>query len=231
MAEQLKKSPSTNGRHYSERRSEERIPFNATAMVETANGESQRYTAQIVEVSESGMKMKVRHGFDEGSMVRLDLPCNELGPVTTVLACVMHNRHEGDGLWTLGCRFCTDLDDDDLKSLGIKRNLIASPNRDNRTYDRFPARAQVLYRNMASSTEPVYSGSVLNASPGGIGMLVKEALAPGTLLDLTVQGDRGQKLFEILACVVYRHNNGDGEYTVGCNFIRELNEEELGTLN
>lgn len=214
-----------------ERRSEERIPTQAIASVEASDGESQRYTANIVDVSESGMRMKVRHRFDEGSMVRIDLPCQELGPVTTVLACVMNSRHDGDGLWTLGCRFCTELDDDDLRSLGIKRDQIVSPNHDARNHSRFPTRAQVLFRNMASTTEPVYSGIVLNASPAGIGLKVKEPLAPGTLLDLTIQGDRGQKLFEILACVVYRHLNPDRQYTVGCNFIRELSEQELSTLN
>lgn len=230
MPEQLQPHPSPNG-HRSERRTEARQPSQGTAMIESANGDGQRFTAQITEVSENGVKLKVRNRFEEGSMVRIDLPCQELGPVTTVLACVMHLRHEGEGLWSLGCQFCTELEDEDLLSLGVKREQIEKPEVDNRNYVRYPTRAQVLYRNMRSSTEPVLPGTVLNASPTGIGLKVNESLTPGTLLDLTIQGERGQKLFEILACVVYRHLNRDSQYTVGCNFIRELSESELNTLN
>lgn len=230
MPEQLQAIPSTNGQHL-EKRSEERQVSHGTAMVEAASGETQRYTAQIMEVSDSGMRLKVRHRFDEGSMVRIDLPCKELGPVTTVLACVMHLRHEGDGLWSIGCQFCTELDDEDLNSLGVRREQIEKPEIDSRSYVRYPTRAQVLYKSMRSTNEPVFPGAVLNASPTGIGLKVKESLMPGTLLDLTVQGERGQKLFEILACVVYRHQDHDNQYTVGCNFIRELSDEELSTLN
>jgi hypothetical protein len=230
MSEQLQTHPSTNG-HYTERRNEARQVSQGTAMVESASGDGQRFSAQILEVSDNGMRMKVRNRFDEGGMVRIDLPCEELGSVTTVLACVMHLRHEGDGLYSLGCQFCTELDDADLNSLGVKREQIEKPEVDNRNFVRYPTRAQVLYRNLRSSTEPVHPGTVLNASPTGIGLKVKESLMPGTLLDLTVQGERGQKLFEILACVVYRHLDRDSQYTVGCNFIRELSDLELDTLN
>lgn len=230
MPEQLQTHPSTNG-HHTERRNEVRQVSTGTAMVESSSGDGQRYSAQILEVSDNGMRMKVRNRFEEGSMVRIDLPCEELGPVTTVLACVMNLRHEGDGLYSLGCQFCTELDDSDLNSLGVKREQIEKPEVDNRNFVRYPTRAQVLYRNMRSSTEPVLPGIVLNASPTGIGLKVKESLMPGTLLDLTVQGERGQKLFEILACVVYRHLDRDSQYTVGCNFIRELSDLELDTLN
>ncbi|HQR08412.1 MAG TPA: PilZ domain-containing protein [Gemmatales bacterium] len=230
MPEQLQTDPSTNG-HHTERRNEARQVSTGTAMVEPASGDGQRFSAQILEVSDNGMRIKVRNSFEEGSMVRIDLPCEQLGPVTTVLACVMHLRDEGDGLFSLGCQFCTELDDEDLDSLGVKREQIEKPEFDNRSFVRYPTRAQVLYRNLRSSTEPVLPGTVLNASPTGIGLKVKESLMPGTLLDLTVQGERGQKLFEILACVVYRHLNRDSQYTVGCNFIRELSEVELNTLN
>jgi hypothetical protein len=201
------------------------------AVVEASSGDGHRYTAQIVESTDAGLKLKVRHPFDVGSMVRIDLPCQELGPVTTVLACVMNRKNDGKDLWQLACQFCTELDDDDLTSLGVKRELIAKPDGDNRSYKRYPAKAQVLFRDMRSRKEPIYPGTVLNASPTGIGLRVKEALIPGSLLDLTVQGERGQKLFEILACVVYRHTEKEDEYTVGCNFIRELSEEELNSLS
>lgn len=230
MSEPIISRPPSSSPH-PERRKTDRRATQANAIIESASAETQRFTAQIVEVSDNGMKVKVRHRFDEGSMVRIDLPSHELGPVTTVLACVMHIRHEGDGLWTLGCQFCTELDDDDLLALGIKRDQIEKPEVDNRGFVRYPAQASVLYRDLRTPKEPIYPGTVRNASPTGIGLQVKESLIPGTLLDLTVQSDQGQKLFEILACVVYRHQDRDGQYTVGCNFIRELSEHELSALN
>ncbi len=212
-----------------ERRKSQRIPVEATAMIESTNG-TQRFTAQVVNVSEGGMRLKVRQQFERGSMIRIDLPCEMLGPVTTVLACVMNAAPEGDDVWSLGCTFCGELDDEDLKVMGVKREK-PPVQKEMRSWTRYPIRAQVLYRNMSSTNQLPFSGEVINASPTGIGLRIKESLDPGTLLDLTIQNTSGQTLFAILACIVYRHYVEEETYTIGCNFIRELTEKELGAIN
>jgi hypothetical protein len=209
-----------------DRRSAPRFPVLSTAIIELASGTAQRLTAQIVDVSARGMQLKVKQRFERGNMLRIDLPCKELGPVTTVLACVMRADADAEGFWRIGCTFCSELDDDDLQAMDIKRERPANT-RDKRTWTRFPTSAQVLYRNLNSNHEPVMAAEVLNASPSGIGLAVDEMLEPGTLLDLTVQNPAGQKLFAILACVVYRHMEDASRFIIGCNFIRDLGEKEL----
>ncbi|HMP18663.1 MAG TPA: PilZ domain-containing protein, partial [Gemmatales bacterium] len=103
----------------------------AIAVIEASSGDSHRHSAQIVEVSDAGLKLKVKYPYEVGSMVRVELPSQELGPVTTVLACVMQRKDETRDLWQLSCQFCTELDDEDLESLGIKRELIKKPENDN----------------------------------------------------------------------------------------------------
>jgi len=209
-----------------ERRSAPRFPVLSTAIIELASGTAQRLTAQIVDVSARGMQLKVKQRFERGNMLRIDLPCSELGPVTTVLACVMRAEADTEGFWRIGCTFCTELDDDDLQAMDIRRERSAEMH-DKRTWTRFPTSAQVLYRSLNSDHEPVMAAEVLNASPSGIGLAVNEALEPGTLLDLTVQSRAGQKLFGILACVVYRHMEDTNRFIIDCNFIRDLSEKEL----
>lgn len=215
-----------------ERRKQPRLPALMTALVESAEGEATRFTAQIVEVSEEGMRFMVRHRYTEGNTIRIDLPNAELGPVTTVLACVMHASQEKDGLWTTGCQFCAELDEDDLIELGVRRRLSVAPVKsDQRQHPRIPIKAQVKYRDLNTANAPVNSGKVINVSPMGIGLRVKESLKPGTLLDLQLVGDNGKKLFDILACIVYRHLNPEGDFNLGCNFIRELTDSELKKLD
>jgi hypothetical protein len=209
-----------------DRRSAPRFPVLSTAIIELASGTAQRLTAQIVDASIRGMQLKVKQRFERGNMLRIDLPCQELGPVTTVLACVMRADADDEGFWRIGCTFCTELDDDDLQAMDIKRERPANTY-DKRTWTRFPTTAQVLYRSMNSEYEPIMAAEVMNASPSGVGLAVDEALEPGTLLDLTVQKPSGQKLFGILACVVYRHMEDASRFIVGCNFIRDLSEKEL----
>lgn len=215
-----------------ERRKLPRLPALMTALVESAEGEDTRFTAQIVEVSEEGMRFKVRHRYTEGNTIRIDLPNAELGPVTTVLACVMHSNQEKDGLWTTGCQFCAELDEDDLIELGVRRRLSVAPVKsDQRQHPRIPIKAQVQYRDLNTANAPINAGKVINVSPMGIGLRVKDSLKPGTLLDLHLQSENGQKLFDILACIVYRHLNPEGDFNLGCNFIRELTDDELKTMD
>ena len=43
-----------------------------------------------------------------------------------------------NGVWTMGCQFCTELNDEDLDSLGVQRNQIEKNIVDNRSYVRYP---------------------------------------------------------------------------------------------
>jgi hypothetical protein len=74
-----------------------------------------------------------------------------------------------------------------------------------------------------------WSAEVLDISPNGMGLLVNRPVEVGTLLNIDLEGGTGRGITTILACVVHVTPR-DGQYSLGCNFIRELSEEELKVL-
>jgi hypothetical protein len=76
--------------------------------------------------------------------------------------------------------------------------------------------------------QPRSEAKVLNISASGIGLLVGAATRTGTLLSLELLGPGGQAS-KVLACVVHAAPHDD-QWALGCNFIRELTEQELKAL-
>jgi hypothetical protein len=70
----------------------------------------------------------------------------------------------------------------------------------------------------------------MDISPSGIGLQVGQALDVGTLLSVEMRGSGEQTALTMLASVVRAGHMPDGRCTLGCNFIRELSEEELRAL-
>ena len=71
------------------------------------------------------------------------------------------------------------------------------------------------------------AGQVLNISASGIGLQVAEPLEAGSLLNLDLYDRDGNPVRSIFGCIVHTTKRANGERAIGCNFIRELAEEEL----
>ena len=63
----------------------------------------------------------------------------------------------------------------------------------------------------------------------GIALVVTDEIPAGTLLNADLHG-AGAESFAILACVVHVSAAPEGGHVLGCNFIRELNENDLKNL-
>src|SRR5262249_57524342 len=74
-----------------------------------------------------------------------------------------------------------------------------------------------------------WGAGVVNISANGIGLLLDRPVENGTLLSLALRSPTTHSSHTILACVVHVTSR-PGEWTVGCNFIRELSEADLKAL-
>jgi hypothetical protein len=160
-------------------------------------------------------------------MLSLELPTDK-DEIHTVLACVVRVLPQNDGKWSLGCVFSRELNNEDLGSFGAHK--VQASDDDKRVWVRFSCELQASYRKVGDPTGQSHAAQVLNVSANGIGLSVQPTLEAGSLVNVDLLDRSGRMLRTILACVVHTTLRAGGDYAVGCNFIRELSEEELQAL-
>jgi hypothetical protein len=213
-----------------ERRVRVRYPANLETTLEPVKGvESVRLSGRVRNISATGVNLVVPRCFEPGSMLSVELPSADGQPSNSILACVVHASRLGEGEWALGCTFSRDVGDDVLGEFGALRQKPATAE-DSRTWMRFPCEVKALCQVVADPEAEPWPVQVMNLSPTGIGLLVGRAIDTGTLLSLELQGPTEQEAHTILACVVHVTVQPDGQWALGCNFIRELSEAELLAL-
>ena len=57
-----------------------------------------------------------------------------------------------------------------------------------------------------------------------------ERIEPGVLLSMELRSKTDAPVLTIVGCIVHISEAGPGEWLVGCNFVRELDDEELRKL-
>jgi hypothetical protein len=80
---------------------------------------------------------------------------------------------------------------------------------------------------VAGMYETCLSARIRDISRGGMKLHVKRCFKPGDLLTVGLPVPDGEYSITVLACVVYVKELSDGEWALGCNFARELSEEDL----
>ncbi len=211
-----------------ERRLWGRFPCDVETTCRAASGPaagSAAMPARVRNISRGGIALVLGRAFEPGTLLSVSLPGE---PATEVLACVVRCEPRPGQAWDAGCTFATELSDQDLQLFGARREKAAAS--DQRGWVRFTCQARANYQ-VVRSPEP--SGSrpadVLNISAGGIALEVSEELHVGDLLSLELSR-QDEVVLTTLASVVRTAAVPDGGRLVGCNFIRELAEEQVRTL-
>ncbi|MCE9530565.1 MAG: PilZ domain-containing protein [Planctomycetes bacterium] len=96
-----------------------------------------------------------------------------------------------------------------------------------RAWTRFSAHGLAEYTVLPSLGGETKQAEITNISASGIGLILKEKIEPGAILDLILKTKDGGPTFEILACIVFLGDNPGGTWLAGCHFIRELEERDL----
>jgi c-di-GMP-binding flagellar brake protein YcgR len=210
-----------------ERRLWGRVPCDVETTCQLASDHSgQRLAARVRDLSRGGVSLTVPRSFELGTLLSVSLPASGAG--VEVLACVVRCAHHGPENWELGCTFAAELSDEDLRAFGARRERAAEI--DQRDWVRYDCHAQAAYQAIRSEDpEARHQATVLNISAGGIALQVEEALHVGDLLSLELSRD-GTFVLTTLASVVRTGTGPGGVRLVGCNFIRELAEEQILTL-
>jgi hypothetical protein len=214
-----------------ERRVRVRYPSGAQTSLVLVNGtEHPRLSGRVRNISRGGINLLVPEGFEPGSMLGIDLPSPDGHSSYTVLACVVHATARPGGEWAVGCTFAQELTDAELRAFGGQRQKPSAPD-DQRTWVRFPCRVRAACQVVADPPEAPWPAEVLDLSPSGIGLRVERPVEPGTLLNVDLHDAAGRLTTSMLACVVHVTDpDGEGGRALGCNFIRELSEQEIQAL-
>lgn len=220
--------PSTDAAVQDDRRLWERFETDLDGKVQLAEQENaEKIPARIRDLSVGGANLLVDRPYQAGHMLRVELPVDDAG-VRTVLACIVRVHPDKQGHWSLGCVFARELSNDDLSNLGARKEHASES--DLRKWVRFSCEVKASYRRVGDPSNAAHPAQVLNLSANGIGLSVPPPLEAGSLLNIDLTAKEGGATRSILACVVHTTLRASGELAVGCNFIRELSEEELHAL-
>jgi c-di-GMP-binding flagellar brake protein YcgR len=213
-----------------ERRLWVRYEANLQTHIELTQGpQIERSEALVRDVSMGGANLVTDRPYNPGQILSLELPTGDDGQGQVVLACVVRAIPEPDDRWSLGCVFSRELTVEDLEKFGAKKAKAAG--NDQRTWVRYECALRATYQRVGDDqNQATYKAQVLNVSASGVGLLLTEPLEPGALITVTLYSKQGQPVRSILACVVHTTDRTNGEQAAGCNFIRELAEDELQSL-
>jgi c-di-GMP-binding flagellar brake protein YcgR len=194
----------------------------------TQHDQAERVSALVRDISIGGANLISERGFLAGQILSLELPTALDDELQIVLACVVRVVPDRNGTWSLGCVFARELSAQDLENVGAKKAKPTSD--DQRTWLRYDCVTTATYERIGEENGEAHTAQVLNISASGVGLLLKEPAESGSLINLSLQGKHGRAVRSILACIVHTTERAGGELAVGCNFIRELGEDELSAL-
>jgi hypothetical protein len=185
-------------------------------------------SAQVSNISRTGIQLIVDRSFQPGEFVSIELAVGGEQPNCNVLAFVVHVKARADGRWGVGCAFASELSDADLESFGARGERSTAS--DGRLWVRQPCRIRAAFQRVCKPGPEPETAQVLDISPIGCGLSVERKLEVGTLLSLHLTSAQGQSPLTILSSVVRVALQPDGRVLLGCTFVRELSDTELDAL-
>ena len=212
-----------------ERRLWIRYPADLKTFVQPADhpGED-RTQARIRDISRGGANLLLDRSFRPGQMLDLQMPLpEEPNRIVHLLACVVRVKDEPNGTCSVGCVFSRELTDEDLFQFGASR--VRHAPEDQRTWVRFPCQLRATFQKVGDGAEEPRDAQVINISASGIGLEVADEIEVGSLLNLHVVGKQEREK-TLISCVVHSAPASGGHWSLGCNFIRELNESDFEEL-
>jgi hypothetical protein len=195
----------------------------------TAQAESDRAPCQatLLSASKSALDLLTDRAFEPGARVELEFPAPaNFGP--RVLACVVRSLSRDDGKWAVECYLPLPLGPSELSWLGVRRGVPSKTDR--RRFPRWPYQKTAFFRRVGEEGAKHYPAKVDDVSFGGARLLVA-APAPevGASLELLLQRTPSPPLC-MLAVVCHARVQPDGNWALGCSFVRELSWNELASV-
>jgi hypothetical protein len=210
-----------------DRRQSERVATQATVVCRADRPHLPPTRVRVRDVSRTGLSLLIDRPLKPGMLVTLDVPAD--GGSAAVLAVVRHCTADPDGGWAAGCAFAAELRDGDLAGFGVER-VAGSPGDQRRWARAAPTAGRAVVRRFGAGPGAPAAARILDLSPTGIGLAFGTRVEPGTLLDLELVAGPDRPGLALLASVVYVAPWGDGQWALGCTFIRELSDADFRAL-
>lgn len=188
------------------------------------------HKALIRDVSRSGVSLLVDSQLAPGDMISIEVPhAANAAHVVTLLACVSRVSQASEDLISVGCSFSIELNDDEMAYFGGAKPKQSG--QEQRAWVRQSVQTVAEYRVLPDENAPAKFADVVNLSPAGIGLLINYCVETGSVLSISLNRGMDRAPLSILASVVYMTDCSDGRWAVGCNFIRQLTQDELKSIN
>jgi hypothetical protein len=102
-----------------DRRAAERYPSDlVTSVHPLALPRKDSVAAMVKDVSEGGISLVIRYGFEPGTVLVIDLDGTTDSGTPPLLGRVVHATQRGDGRWVLGCALRRQLSPEQLRACG-----------------------------------------------------------------------------------------------------------------
>jgi hypothetical protein len=95
----------------------ERRPCHVPTTCRPAASNEMRWDATIENISQSGLRLRLRRRFEPRSGLAIELPGKDGQEPYTAYVKVVHVHTEGDGTWTLGCMLMSELSEEEFDRL------------------------------------------------------------------------------------------------------------------
>jgi len=212
-----------------ERRVWVRYPCRAETKLHPAkDSTAEPIPARVHDVSRGGIQLLVEDPMNVGDMVSIDLPGDGSPGPATVLACILEVRAESDNEWAVSCEFSAELSEGELAQFGVKSPPMSGA--EQRAAIRYAGKAQASFEVIGGGSTDRGLGRVLDLSASGVGLAVAHPIAVGTLLNIDLCDGNDRRVGTMLASVVRTRPALDGGSILGCNFVGELNENQVRDL-
>ncbi len=161
-----------------------------------------RWDATIENISQSGLRVRLRRRFEPRSALAVELPGRDGQDASTVYVKVVHVTNEGEGFYALGCKLMSELSEDELG------RLLTFGGGESCEPDETPEPERTVVASVRLEIA-VGRGQVVRCQVKRMHVAAEWPMAHGAVLNLqgvAADGSRLEHPFEILYCL----QEGDG---------------------
>jgi hypothetical protein len=186
-----------------------------------------QFSAKVQNVCRGGINLVVDRQLETGRQLQICLPGDAIEPSAVVMAHIIRVAPHQSGEWAVGCNFASELTQEDLEAFGGKR--VRPEKTDKRSWVRFPPDARARYQILREGESVFITCRAVDISAGGIALEVDADVDLGAILSVKLQSLTRDITLTLLACVVRVEKREGNRRLLGCNFIREMSDQELRT--
>jgi len=84
------------------------------------------WNAAICDISQGGILLHLQRRFERGSALALEIPGDSEHEPAVVFVKVVHIKAREEGSWALGCKFVSELSDDEVQRLLVCKEYVLS---------------------------------------------------------------------------------------------------------